>query len=95
MIKIKTLIFIALILELFYGQTFLLADSVVRGKVSSGGNTLPFAIVGVKGTTYGAQADADGEFGITGIPPGEYTFIASSMGFHSLEVKRVLVADEI
>ena len=71
------------------------ADTVVNGQIRANNELLPFAIVGVKGTTYGTQADVHGKFIIESLPPGEYTFIASSMGFHSEELVGNVVADSV
>ena len=56
------------------------ADTVVQGQVLAQGRPVSFALIGVMGTTYGTQANVDGTFKMEGLPPGEYTFIASSMG---------------
>ena len=71
------------------------ADTVVQGQVLAQGRPVSFALIGVMGTTYGTQANIDGTFKMEGLPPGEYTFIASSMGYRSAEVAGVLVADQI
>ena len=84
--KRKLSILMLLFFQLLDDPALLSADTLVQGQVKSNGNSLPFAIVGVKGTTYGAQADADGNFILKNIPPGDYIFKASSMGFQSLEV---------
>ena len=83
----------ALFLLLSIAATPVLADTVVEGQIRSNGSPLPFAIVGVEGTTYGAQADAGGAFVLKNLPPGEYTFVASSMGYRSSEVRKALGVD--
>ena len=71
------------------------ADTVVQGRVLAQGRPVSFAIIGVTGTTYGTQANVDGTFTMEGLPPGEYTFIASSMGYRSAEIAGVLLADQM
>ena len=93
--KRKLLILKLLFFQLFDDPTLLSADTLVQGQVKSNGNSLPFAIVGIKGTTYGAQADVDGNFILKSIPAGDYIFIASSMGFQSLEVRKSIIPDKI
>ena len=92
--KRKLSILILLFFQILDDPALLSADTLVQGQVKSNGNSLPFAIVGVKGTTYGAQADADGNFILKNIPPGDYIFKASSMGFQSLEVTKSIIPDK-
>ena len=95
--KYRYLIFILLMQPLLLHITAYpsLADAVVKGQVRANNKPLPFAIVGVKGTTYGTQADVYGAFILRNLPPGEYTFIASSMGFHSKEINGNIMADSV
>ena len=86
---------LSLLLLFAVAATSLSADTLVRGRVLAQGRPVSFAIIGVKGTTYGTQADIDGIFVLEGLQPGEHTFIASSMGYRSAEVGRELVADEV
>ena len=54
----------------------------VRGVVKdSQGNPLPGANVVVEGTRLGATADADGFYVILSVDPGEYTLVATLIGF--------------
>ena len=95
--KFMYLIFILLLQPLLLHMTAYpsLADAVIKGQVRANNEPLPFAIVGVKGTTYGTQADIDGVFSIRNLPPGEYTFVASSMGFRSQEIGEYVVVDSV
>ena len=95
MIDIRRIIPLLLLLFSAAATTPLWADTLVQGRVQARGRPLSFAIVGVKGTTYGTQADIDGTFVMKGLPPGEYTFIASSMGYRSAEVRKKLIVDEV
>ena len=92
--KRKLSILMLLFFQLLDDPALLSADTLVQGQVKSNGNSLPFAIVGVKGTTYGAQADADGNFILKSIPPGDYIFKASSMGFQSVEVRKSIIPNK-
>ena len=57
----------------------------VRGKVTSGTETLPGVNVLVKGTTTGAATDAEGNYSIT-VPNGNATLVFSFIGFIPEEV---------
>ncbi|GAA3627387.1 TonB-dependent receptor [Flavivirga jejuensis] len=64
------------------------------GKISGtiktqSGDPISFANISLKHTTYGAVADDDGQF-IFSAPPGNYTLIASFMGYVSVEKEVVL-----
>lgn len=57
----------------------------LRGVVSNErGEPIPFASVGIEGTTLAATADAEGRFRIDGIPPGPVTLHASCVGYAPL-----------
>ena len=71
------------------------ATTRVEGRVWAGGRPISFAIIGVKNTTHGTQAAIDGTFTLEGLPPGEYTFIASSMGYRSAEITKDLQVDDV
>jgi len=71
------------------------AETVVEGQVYADGRPVSFAVVGVKGTTYGTQADVEGAFVMRGVPAGEHTFAASFMGYRTSEVRATLVEGEV
>ena len=47
---------------------------------------IPFVNIVVKGTHLGAASDEDGRYIIRSIPPGEYTIVASAVGFRTSEI---------
>ena len=63
------------------------AQSDIRGRVLAEGNPLPFANVFLKNTQFGTASDHQGDFEITGIPDGTYTFRISSQGFKTYSRK--------
>lgn len=69
-----------------------LAQATITGRVATNGEPVPFASVGVRGTTYGAAADLEGRFRITSVPAGTHTIVASAVGFQTTE-QTVTLAD--
>lgn len=63
----------------------------IRGKVRADGKVVPFASIGLKGTTTGTTADEFGEFGLANIPPGTYRLVVTAVGFQPTE-RNVAVA---
>src|SRR5687768_8193900 len=58
----------------------------VKGKVTlKSGIPLEAVNVGLSGTTYGASTQADGQFVIQNVQPGEYTIAASFLGYEMSE----------
>lgn len=49
------------------------------------------ASIVIKGTTLGALTDLDGEYTISGVPPGSYTLVITSVGYAAIEVVNVHV----
>lgn len=68
------------------------AQGVVEGTVASEGEPVPFANVGVRGTTLGAATRMDGTFRIADVPAGKQTVVASAIGFASSQ-REVMVED--
>lgn len=58
---------------------------VLSGRVRAGGRPVPFANVGIAGTTRGAAADAEGFYRIEDLPPRTYTVSASAVGYRTAE----------
>ncbi|MBN1434684.1 TonB-dependent receptor [Candidatus Fermentibacterales bacterium] len=74
-----------------------LASSVgtIAGVVRSGtGDPLVGAAVIVEGSPYGAFTDANGEFFILRLPPGEYTLTARMVGMHPVTLEGVSVISD-
>lgn len=76
---------ISLISLQVFGQT-----GNIKGKIISGGETLPFATVQIKNTSFGATSDLDGNFYLTGLEPGKHVIVVSHVG-HISNKKEVLV----
>lgn len=73
-----------LFLSSFYQSIFAQSGTgKIGGKIldASTGEALIGAVVQVEGTNKGAAADLDGNFVITGLNPGSYNIIISSMGY--------------
>lgn len=70
------------------------AQGTVHGTVWSGDTAVPGANIGVRGTTRGAAAGADGVYRIADLPPGTYTLVASAIGFSAQERTVTLAAGE-
>lgn len=57
---------------------------------------IPLVNVVIKGSSFGAATDNSGRYNLRSIPPGEYTLVASAVGFKSKEVSiRVDVNSEL
>lgn len=69
------------------GTANLASSQTIRleGRVVSGGQGVPFANIGIRGTTVGSATDIDGYFRIDQLPEGNYTVVASAVGFVSAE----------
>lgn len=66
---------------LFYFCAFSASAQQIKGTVSSGDDTLPYANVYLKGTSKGKITDENGAYIIKNVDPGEYTVIASFTGY--------------
>lgn len=91
--KCKTFIFIALIQILAFQllaqhKTDVMFFGDVREKLT--GNHIPFAQIVLKGTRYGTMADGSGHFKMANLPEGEFTLLASSLGYKSQEKTLIL-----
>ena len=60
-------------------------DANVVGHVVCCGDHLPYAAIGVKGTTIGTVTDETGHYQLINLPPGEQTIIVSMLGYKSQE----------
>lgn len=71
-----------------------MAQGTIEGSITAeGGNVLPGVNVYVEGTSLGAATDADGNYMILNVPPGDYTVIASAIGYKQGEIA-VTVSNE-
>src|SRR5690349_23967198 len=63
----------------------------VRGRITtSDGSIAPYVSVALKGTSFGAISNEDGEYQIRKVPAGEYTIVVSAIGLYPKE-KQVTV----
>ncbi len=69
----------------------------ITGKVVEKGTNMPLigANVMIVGTNLGAATDRDGNFEITGVPPGRYVLKARFMGYKEMTKKVLVAADKI
>ena len=67
------------------------AQGKIQGRVTDeNGEPLPGATITVSGTTYGAIADANGNYTLNA-PEGTYTLLVSYVGFRTKELKNIAV----
>lgn len=57
--------------------------STVSGTVTSEGQPVPFANIGIEGSVFGTSSDLDGQFQLQNVPHGEYWLVVSAVGFQS------------
>ena len=70
------------------------AQTLLRGDITSGGYSVPFANIGIRGTTLGTAADIEGKFQFTSIQAGDYTLVVSAVGFETREVNLRVKEDD-
>ncbi|MEM8506872.1 MAG: TonB-dependent receptor [Bacteroidota bacterium] len=80
------------------GNTILIQNDAKKGQVtgtiiSQNGAPVPYVSVRLKGTTFGASADTQGNFSFYA-PEGDYILVASSIGFETAERPISILADE-
>src|SRR3990172_9730901 len=73
---------------IFPGQTGKIAGTV---KDKSTGEPLIGVNIFIEQTSIGAASDSNGDYFIVNIPPGEYTVVASMIGYQSMKVTKVFV----
>ena len=76
----------------------LLAQSgTIRGNIyeTDTGEPIMFASLYLKGTTYGTTSDINGFFTLSKIPTGDYTLVATYVGFDSATVEITLTDNKI
>lgn len=84
--KLKYLLLGGLLLP----ASFLLAQNgIIRGNVydKSTGDPIVYGSVRLLNTTLGDNTDGDGFFAIPNVPPGDYTIVATYIGFDSVTVE--------
>lgn len=82
----------AILVAVLYGISFTGATGSIKGKVTDEhGIGIPGVAVQIDGTTMGAAASFDGSYVILNVPPGNYTLIASSIGYSRMTIDSVVV----
>lgn len=91
--KIVSLHFVCTFLILFSSNSFSQTTGTIRGKVLDAATKepLPFANIVVKGTSYGAASNEQGEFEITSLPEGTYVLLVSLIGHVTQEIPDIRV----
>ncbi|MGB1318534.1 MAG: TonB-dependent receptor, partial [Flavobacteriales bacterium] len=91
MILRNTILFLFIVLaKLSFAQS-----GVVLGTITDGAESVPFANVVLKGTTFGVSANENGEFKLENIPFGNYQIQISSIGFVPFTQKIELKSEEL
>ena len=60
-------------------------DANLIGHVVCNGEHLPYASIGIKGTTIGTTTDGTGHFQIINLPVGKYTVVVNMIGYKTIE----------
>jgi len=84
-------------LLLFLTHLLLAQTATIRGNVydKQSGDPVPFATVALQGSSLGTNTDDAGFFSISEIPVGDYTLVASYLGYESAEVEISLEEGQI
>ncbi|MBL7884283.1 MAG: carboxypeptidase-like regulatory domain-containing protein, partial [Bacteroidia bacterium] len=87
-------LFITLIILICTKVTFS-QNSSIKGKVidEKTGETLPGAVVVIKGTTTGSNTDLDGNFSISNVAPGKYTIECKLISYNTKIIEDVNVKE--
>jgi TonB-dependent receptor len=94
----KKILFLTVAVGLLFSATNVLAQGTGRisGKVveDATGEPMIGVNVGLRGTSLGNASDIDGDFVINRIPAGNYTLVATSIGYENFEAEVEIVAGE-
>ncbi len=83
---------------------FLCLFSVARAQTGSvkgfvydkrSSEVLPYTVVYLEGTAYGAQTDLNGYYSIPQVPAGTYSVATSSLGYDTARAQVTIVADQV
>lgn len=81
----KHLLLVCLLLLLSAAAALAQTTGAVRGVVRAAGQPVPFASIGLKGTTHGTTADEHGGFVLTKVPVGSYQLAVTALGYQPAE----------
>lgn len=89
----KKIVFILgfLITSMTFAQTSIVEGNILDGEL--GEAPLAFASIQVKGLDIGTESDLDGSYELA-LLEGEYTFVIDFIGYKSIEIANVKVADK-
>jgi outer membrane receptor for ferrienterochelin and colicins len=87
---IRTVVIVLLMLPLF----LLAQTGAIKGVAKNKGEGIPFANIGLVGTSFGTATDIDGKFIINNIPVGPYNIQISSVGFKNFKQRIIVKAGE-
>ncbi|RTQ53360.1 TonB-dependent receptor [Hymenobacter gummosus] len=79
---------------LLLSTTALAQTGTLRGQVRAEGAAVPFASVGLKGTTHGTTADEHGGFVLKSVPAGDYQLAVTALGYKPAERRVTVKAGE-
>lgn len=88
---------LSLIIAALFSAGFMrtaVAQAVLTGSVFSTGQPVPFANVGIRGTTVGTATNLEGRFQFDKLSEGTFTIIVSAVGFMTTEKEIKIVPGE-
>ena len=91
---LKSILFTLLLSGCFYSLAFAQTTGKISGVIldAESGDPLPGANIIVRGTSWGAAADMQGEFYIINVSPGLYDIEARMMGYTPMVIENLRVA---
>jgi outer membrane receptor for ferrienterochelin and colicins len=84
-----------IVLTTIFSTDLFAQNGGVKGSVVSKGAPVEFANVNLEKTTIGATADAEGRFEIKNVPPGKYKLHVSFVGFKTVTLPILVVANKV
>lgn len=69
-------------------------NGTISGVIKDGAEPIPFANVGLVGTSFGVATDIDGKYSLKEIPAGKYTVQISSVGYKNVKKSILVVAEK-
>ncbi len=91
-ITFVAMLLVAVVPQLAMGQT----AGTIKGNVTDAatGDALPGATVYLKGTSMGASTDLNGDYSISGVPPGKYTIRVSYVGYTTRNISLTVASGQ-
>ena len=82
------------LVTLFLPLLVIAQSGAIKGVVKDSKDPVPFANVGLVGTSYGAATDMNGKFSIQGVPAGKYTLQISNLGYKNYKQTVVVITNK-